>query len=96
MQLCHLNCFDVEAGWGGEEKNNRTQSLPFVYQENKGLKLPPTTALFLVFSPRSLSWTQTHSQPLSQSHTQNTLARQLGFPEMGQDKSRQFLLSITR
>lgn len=60
MQLCHLDCLDVEEG--GErrrrrrrstergEKNNPTQSLSFVYQENKGLKLPRTNALSAVFS----------------------------------------------
>lgn len=59
MQLCHLDCLDVEEGGErrrrrrsaeGEKKNNPTQSLSFVYQENKGLELPRTTALSAVFT----------------------------------------------
>lgn len=61
-----------------------TQSLPFVYQENKGLKLPQSSALSAGFCPsgvQTCSWAHAHKR---------------GSAETGQDKSRQFLLSITR
>lgn len=107
MQLCHLDCLDVEAGWGGgrkkknRKKNNNTHTtahkacLLCIKKIKAWNCLRP--ALCLSYSlPSPPSWTQTHSPASSQSHTQTRTGRQLGFPETGQDKSRQFPLSITR
>lgn len=88
MQLCHLDCLDVEGGEG----EKCTQSLPFVYQENKGLKLPLTAALSPVFSPSRTNKCALIAC-LGHIHKQS---RQHGSAEMGQDKSGLFLLSITR
>lgn len=99
MQLCHLDCLDVEAGeeeeGGKKKKTTAHKACLLCIKKIKAWNCLRPLLCLLYSLPLTHTYTNMLSSPVSVTYT-NTFSRQHGLAEMGQDKSRQFLLSITR